>query len=148
MTTKFIYLYNKNKKKTSEIFLWNKDTIYQIKYTYTKGSLLSQKYYLRNKCCEANQPIPVDKVLYEYDGNRNLVNEIEVTDRNIKRKYKDRFNGYYNQIKLTTYAYDDKNRIVNKKIYAPYLSEDIHAKIDELYSQPSVLSEEYFYRYR
>jgi hypothetical protein len=147
VTEEFIYLYDKNRRKTSEALLWNKDTIYEVKYTYTEDSLLSEKDYLKNKCCEGNQPIPADKILYEYDRNRNLIKEIEIVDRNIKRAYKDQFNGYYNKAIITIYSYDNQNRLINKKIYAPNFSENPSTKINELYTTPSSLSEEYIYKY-
>ncbi len=147
VTEKFVYSYDNNRKKTSETFLWNNDTVYKIKYTYNKDSLLIEKYYLRNKCCEGNQPIPVDKTLYEYDGNKNLIKEIEIIDRSIRREYKGQFNEYYNQAIITTYSYDEQNRLTDKKIYAPNFSQDPNTKIDELYIKPSFLSEEYVYKY-
>lgn len=147
VTEEFIYLYDRSRKRSSEIFLWNKDTLYEIRYTYTKDFLLLEKYYLRNKCCERNQPIPADKIIYEYDHNRNMIKEIEVVNRNIKRDYKDRFNGYYNKASITTYSYDNQSRLIDKKIYTPNFSEDSNAKINELYTIPSSLSEEYIYKY-
>lgn len=144
----FFYLYDGGKKKISETFLWNKDTIHKIKYTYNKDSLLVEKYYLLNKCCEGNQPIPADKILYEYSPNKNLIKEVEVIDRNIRRKYKDQFKGYYNKVSITIYSYDNQNRLIDKKIYIPNFSENPNTKIDELYTVPSSMSEEYIYKYK
>jgi hypothetical protein len=143
----FIYTYDTDNNKKEELFLWNKDTINEAKYSYGKDLVMTEKYYIRNKCCEGNQPIPVDKILYEYDNNKNLIRQIEITDKRIKREYKGKNNGYFNEVRITAFSYNAQKKVISKKIYIPTLSEDLNIDAVSLHVKPSDLSEESIYIY-
>ena len=147
VTEEFLHQYDKYGKIQDETFVYNTDTVYRMKYTY-RDSLLVEKYYAQNKCCERNQPIPPDKILYEYDNKKNLIKEMEVTDRSIRRIYKHESSVYYNNVVITTYSYDNQNRLSGKKIYVPNFSDDRNTPIEKLYVTPSFLSGEYIYKYK
>jgi hypothetical protein len=143
-TELFLYQYSNNRIKY-ETDVWNKDTLRQIEYKYNKDSLLVEKYYLRNSCCDGNQPIPDDKIVYRYDNNKNLIKEIRIIDRNIARPYKKKPSDYFFTAIITSFIYGKQNRIVGKKIYVPLFNEKQNLNIDNITSR--ILSEEYIYKY-
>ncbi|MCS3802247.1 hypothetical protein [Niastella sp. OAS944] len=144
--SEYVYSYNSMGKKDTEVYLWNKDTVSAVRFIY-KDSLLVGKYFLKNKCCERGQPIPADKIMYEYDKNGNLSKEMLIVDRTIKRAYKNENNGYYNEVSITTYLYDNLNRLVETKVYTPGFSDDPKSIVSEFFDSPSTLQETYLYKY-
>jgi hypothetical protein len=144
VTEIFNYEYSKN-KIILETSIWNNDTLYQIEYRYNKDSLIREKYYIKNRCCEGNQPIPEDRIVYGYDSFRNMTKEVRIIDKNIKRGYKVENKINYSEAVLVVFSYDNKNRLTSKKIYSPVINRNQNIEVKNLGTNS--LSEEYFFKY-
>ena len=141
----YVYKY-KNNKIVSESCYINKEMEYNMDYKYNNEGRLVEKNYSFERCCDKGQPIPNDKVIYKYDVSGNLIREDYIIDRSITKEYKNKFEGYFDQVKTIEYSYDDKNRLTNKILYKENYSSNPSIPIDSLLN-PKIIDKDYKYLY-
>ena len=145
LVKKYFYEYNEFGKIKREVMIVDNDTIYEAQYTYDSKRALTEKYYKQNKCCSNNQPIPYDRIVYENNNSGQPFKEINIIDSSIKRSYKDMYHGYFNEVKIISYSYDEKGRLSEVKTFVPNNSLD-RKNFSELF-KANIVQEVRFYKY-
>jgi hypothetical protein len=140
---RYKYIYAKNGKLLSASHIFNDTIIDKASYKYKNG-ILVEKFYDYNKCCEGNQPIPPDKIMYKNFGD-NIKIEYRITDNSIKRNYNKQMRSQYNQVHVTKFVYDSKGRIIKKELFSPNYMDASNANFKFLNKE--TLMECYYYKY-
>jgi hypothetical protein len=127
---KHIYKLKADGEILSDIFFVNKSKINEATYIYDSLHLI-KKIFIFNRCCEGNQEIPTDWIDYLYDKNK-LSKEVFNINKNIKRDYKKIYDGYFDQVKIIDYIYDDEGRIKEKRQSIPLEKFNLRAESNKV----------------
>lgn len=108
------YQYNSKNQLIKKTYYQYGELLYIYTYKYNEN-LLVEEFLEFGRCCDRQQPVPVDKTIYFYNKSNQKIRECDLIDPKVKRNYKKSINAEnYATIGCTVYTYDSLGRIKTK----------------------------------